>query len=451
MSNNPSMGAMWFPGEYRGKKGAYLHFSIWDNGGKTIDRYTLRTEDGATYAFNERPSHPQGFGQYVGNTPAKSYPGWGKRISIINLPHDAQEFVRERITKESQNPFFDSLVSGLGLGVGWAGASKLLPAATKAVKRQYNKWKDKEKKNPKFLFEGNTPNADVPPAFNPIGSTPVPPDATLLPPGAPNPKRLSVFDKHQLRVARKTLNMPDAMVGILGGITKAEAREIIKRLTGKSARENPQATSTTLPGLDLEPANFKAPMGASALNPKKKHHRYAGDCPKCGGLATFMAANDDDTREQWWCPKCSYTFSTKSTSISRGGTKPGTVYCMRCLTWHDIGGPLARAHDDDLDERRNPFKALYEGNAPSMDMPAAFNPRKKVRSYKVAIKVYGEPGWVYNAQRFATMEEAKSAANDLASRWTLVETYEVHPSDDPVNYRWDGESGAIHRNPGSTW
>ena len=46
-------------------------------------------------------------------------------------------------------------------------------------------------------------------------------------------RKLSVFDKHQLRVARDTLSMPDAMIGVMGGPTRQEAIEIFSRLTGK--------------------------------------------------------------------------------------------------------------------------------------------------------------------------------------------------------------------------
>lgn len=42
-----------------------------------------------------------------------------------------------------------------------------------------------------------------------------------------------------------------------------------------------------------------------------------------------------------------------------------------------------------------------------------------------------------NAQRFATREEADSAARELRSRWTAMDKYTIEPSDDPVNYRWD--------------
>ncbi len=51
------------------------------------------------------------------------------------------------------------------------------------------------------------------------------------------PRELSVPEKHQLAVARKTLTYSDAGAAVMGGPTKAEAREIILRLTGKPAKE----------------------------------------------------------------------------------------------------------------------------------------------------------------------------------------------------------------------
>ena len=41
---------------------------------------------------------------------------------------------------------------------------------------------------------------------------------------------MSIFEKHQLRIAKKTLKMPDGMVGIMGGMTKQEAKEFIKKM-----------------------------------------------------------------------------------------------------------------------------------------------------------------------------------------------------------------------------
>jgi len=41
---------------------------------------------------------------------------------------------------------------------------------------------------------------------------------------------MNVFKKHQLAIARKTLKMSDEAVFILGGMTKDEAKRIIKKL-----------------------------------------------------------------------------------------------------------------------------------------------------------------------------------------------------------------------------
>lgn len=43
-----------------------------------------------------------------------------------------------------------------------------------------------------------------------------------------------------------------------------------------------------------------------------------------------------------------------------------------------------------------------------------------------------------NAVRFATAKEAEEYVSDLAFRWILVRGTRVVPSDDPVNYRWNG-------------
>jgi hypothetical protein len=39
-------------------------FWLFDNGGATIDRYTIVTHDGHVYGSNKAPFHPMGFGQY---------------------------------------------------------------------------------------------------------------------------------------------------------------------------------------------------------------------------------------------------------------------------------------------------------------------------------------------------------------------------------------------------
>lgn len=52
-------------------------------------------------------------------------------------------------------------------------------------------------------------------------------------------RHLTVPEKHLLRIARDTLKLSDAMVQVVGGPSKAEAREIIRQLTGRAPKGNP--------------------------------------------------------------------------------------------------------------------------------------------------------------------------------------------------------------------
>ncbi len=45
--------------------------------------------------------------------------------------------------------------------------------------------------------------------------------------------KLSVFEKHQLKIAKATLKMSDVGAKIMGGMTKEEAKEIINKLEKK--------------------------------------------------------------------------------------------------------------------------------------------------------------------------------------------------------------------------
>lgn len=49
--------------------------------------------------------------------------------------------------------------------------------------------------------------------------------------------RFPVDQEHQLKIARATLKMNDVMARVMGGMTKEEAREIIRELTGKEPEE----------------------------------------------------------------------------------------------------------------------------------------------------------------------------------------------------------------------
>lgn len=76
-------------------------FKIYDNSGKTFDRYTLLTEpfhfgkSCDAYGFSENAKSPQGFNQYCGDV----YEGaeLGKEIDFDNLPQEVQEAILERI------------------------------------------------------------------------------------------------------------------------------------------------------------------------------------------------------------------------------------------------------------------------------------------------------------------------------------------------------------------
>ena len=64
---------------------------------------------------------------------------------------------------------------------------------------------------------------------------------------------------------------------------------------------------------------------------------------------------------------------------------------------------------------------------------AAVAPAAQPASFKVGVKTNRKDPWTYNALRFASEEAAQTYGRDLALRWTAVESWEVHPSNDPPN------------------
>lgn len=72
---------------------------IYDNGGKTFDRYTViymdQPEGMGLYGcrgMSEHPRHPQGFGMYGSALPGRHL---GKRIAFEQLPQDCQKLVEQ--------------------------------------------------------------------------------------------------------------------------------------------------------------------------------------------------------------------------------------------------------------------------------------------------------------------------------------------------------------------
>lgn len=107
---------------------AHKQIILFDNGGKTVDRYTgVITKSGDVVGFNENPFSPSGFGQFCGNVmdrmnitygygwrkhfnesnvlkselkhylnEAKNNTDWlGKQIEFKNLSEEAQKYIRQ--------------------------------------------------------------------------------------------------------------------------------------------------------------------------------------------------------------------------------------------------------------------------------------------------------------------------------------------------------------------
>lgn len=76
---------------------------------------------------------------------------------------------------------------------------------------------------------------------------------------------MNVFDKHQLAIARRTLQLSDEGAKIMGGMTKDEARQIINRFAPRKSRKGqPKETYRTF------------------LNAGKTKIAAGAVCDKCG-------------------------------------------------------------------------------------------------------------------------------------------------------------------------
>lgn len=64
-------------------------------------------------------------------------------------------------------------------------------------------------------------------------------------------------------------------------------------------------------------------------------------------------------------------------------------------------------------------------------------------SFKAEVIADSSGTFCGNALRFATRDEADKYVVDLAFRWTAVRDTRVVESEDPVNYRWDSNKGAV--------
>jgi hypothetical protein len=58
------------------------------------------------------------------------------------------------------------------------------------------------------------------------------------------------------------------------------------------------------------------------------------------------------------------------------------------------------------------------------------------RSWKPVVQTDDTGKWYENGLRFATQDEAKASARDLAARWMLVRAHSAMPDEAEPNYRY---------------
>lgn len=68
--------------------------SIYDNEGRTLDRYTVILSDGSALGLSSNPDRPQGFSQW-GDAVAGAH--LGKRIPFRELPQSIREHIKRRL------------------------------------------------------------------------------------------------------------------------------------------------------------------------------------------------------------------------------------------------------------------------------------------------------------------------------------------------------------------
>lgn len=74
---------------------------IYDNGGETVDRYTVVVTENegriAVYGMSDRPFHPQGFCQFCGDEVSQEFLDTQTEIEFDALNMDVQSAIRERV------------------------------------------------------------------------------------------------------------------------------------------------------------------------------------------------------------------------------------------------------------------------------------------------------------------------------------------------------------------
>jgi len=76
---------------------------IYDNGGKSTDRYTI-IDGSEAYGMSENPGSPQGFNQYIGEPGKLHVPALGKKISFLKLPAEVKKAIVARVRSSQELP-----------------------------------------------------------------------------------------------------------------------------------------------------------------------------------------------------------------------------------------------------------------------------------------------------------------------------------------------------------
>ena len=78
-----------------------MKVTIYDDDGRTFDRYTVICKDGSVYGMSHDPFYPQGFCQYCGDLKNFKHglTHTGKLVKFTDLPKDVKLAIRQR-----QNP-----------------------------------------------------------------------------------------------------------------------------------------------------------------------------------------------------------------------------------------------------------------------------------------------------------------------------------------------------------
>ena len=70
--------------------------AIYDNGGKTFDRYTVIFSDGSALGLSHNPDSPQGFSQWC--EAIANNKELGMEMTLAELPEHVQRHIKTRIT-----------------------------------------------------------------------------------------------------------------------------------------------------------------------------------------------------------------------------------------------------------------------------------------------------------------------------------------------------------------